>query len=66
VAAALVAAAHRRARSLGAARLDAIVDLDNADGIAFWEALGFARKHSSGRWCSTHSTATSPSAGSDT
>src|SRR5690349_333915 len=50
VAAALVDAARARADSLGAARLDAIVDLDNAGGIAFWESQGFERNHNNGRW----------------
>ena len=49
----LVEAAHRRAAALGAERLDAIVDLDNSGGIAFWESMGFTRKLSNGRWVST-------------
>jgi ribosomal protein S18 acetylase RimI-like enzyme len=49
----LVEAAHRRAEALGAERLDAIVDLDNPGGIAFWESIGFARKLNNGRWVST-------------
>jgi ribosomal protein S18 acetylase RimI-like enzyme len=53
VATALVAAAHERARAVGAERLDAIVDLDNPGGIAFWESMGFSRKLNNGRWCST-------------
>jgi ribosomal protein S18 acetylase RimI-like enzyme len=53
VATMLVDAAKRRAHSLGAVRLDAIVDLDNHGGIAFWEALGFVHKHNNGRWRST-------------
>lgn len=55
VATALVAAAHERAGSVGAARLDAIVDLDNPGGIAFWESMGFIRKQNNGRWCSAPS-----------
>ncbi len=53
----LVAAARRRAEALGAERLDAIVDLDNPGGIAFWESMGFTRKLNNGRWCSTEPTA---------
>lgn len=53
VASELVEAAHRRAAALGAERLDAIVDLDNPGGIAFWESFGFTRKLNNGRWCST-------------
>ena len=49
----LVDAAHRRSTALGAERLDAIVDLDNPGGIAFWESIGFTRKHNNGRWVST-------------
>jgi ribosomal protein S18 acetylase RimI-like enzyme len=49
----LVEAAHRRAEALGAERLDAIVDLDNPGGIAFWEGIGFTRKLNNGRWVST-------------
>lgn len=52
IAAALVGAAHRRAQAIGAERLDAIVDVDNDTGIAFWESLGFERNHSNGRWSS--------------
>ena len=52
VAARLVDAARRRAEALGAERLDAIVDLDNPGGIAFWESMGFTRRQNNGRWCS--------------
>lgn len=52
VAARLVDAARRRAEALGAERLDAIVDLDNPGGIAFWESMGFTRRLNNGRWCS--------------
>jgi len=60
VAAALVRAARERAGSVGASRLDAIVDLDNGGGIAFWESQGFERNHNNGRW-----NATVPSDGRD-
>ena len=53
VATELVEAAHRRAEALGAERLDAIIDLDNPGGIAFWESIGFTRKPNNGRWVST-------------
>ncbi len=53
----LVEAAHRRAEALGAERLDAIVDLDNPGGIAFWESIGFTRKPNNGRWVSTEHSA---------
>ena len=52
----LVEAAHRRATALGAERLDAIVDIDNPGGIAFWESIGFVRKPNNGRWVSTERT----------
>ena len=51
----LVEAAHLRAHALGAPRLDAIVDLDNPGGIAFWESMGFIHRLNNGRWCSNES-----------
>ena len=37
----LVDAARERARRVGAARIDAMVDPDNETAIAFWAAVGF-------------------------
>lgn len=50
VAAALTAEAERRARALGARRVDAMVNLENASGRAFWEDAGFERDDHDGRW----------------
>jgi ribosomal protein S18 acetylase RimI-like enzyme len=38
----LVDAALRRGAQVGAERIDASVDRDNADAIAFWSSVGFA------------------------
>jgi hypothetical protein len=35
---------------LGAARVDAMVDLENRTGIAFWESEGFEFDQADGRW----------------
>jgi hypothetical protein len=35
---------------LGAARVDAMVDLENGTGIAFWEREGFEFDQADGRW----------------
>ena len=37
----LVQAGAERAKRLGAARIDAMVDPDNSGAIAFWESVGF-------------------------
>lgn len=51
VASRLVDAAEARARSLGARRLDAQVNHENGDGIAFWSNLGFVADADDRRWC---------------
>jgi ribosomal protein S18 acetylase RimI-like enzyme len=50
VASALVRAACVRATQLGARRLDAMVDDDNVEGRAFWEAAGFELDLHDRRW----------------
>jgi ribosomal protein S18 acetylase RimI-like enzyme len=46
----LVAAARARAAGLGASRMDAMVDTENAAAVAFWEHVGFDVDTRSGRW----------------
>ncbi|MGH9080869.1 MAG: GNAT family N-acetyltransferase [Acidimicrobiales bacterium] len=50
VATALVAGARKRASSLGAVRLDAMVDVENAGAAAFWEDAGFELDARERRW----------------
>jgi ribosomal protein S18 acetylase RimI-like enzyme len=45
----LAEAAMSRAQSLGAARLDAMVDPDNTSAVEFWEQVGYERDHDR-RW----------------
>jgi ribosomal protein S18 acetylase RimI-like enzyme len=47
---ALVARAIERAHGLCAIRVDAMVDLGNQVGVAFWESEGFEADPSDGRW----------------
>ncbi len=42
--------AFSRVVDLGAARVDAMVDLENGTGIAFWESKGFEFDQADGRW----------------
>jgi ribosomal protein S18 acetylase RimI-like enzyme len=42
--------ARRRARRLGAVRVDAMVNRDNVGAVAFWESVGFAFDAPEGRW----------------
>lgn len=51
IARALIAEAEARAVAHGAIRLDAIVDLDNTQAIALWEAVGFELDPKDGRLC---------------
>jgi ribosomal protein S18 acetylase RimI-like enzyme len=37
----LMSVAHQRADAIGAARVDAMVDPDNAAAIAFWQSIGY-------------------------
>lgn len=53
IAAALFAEARRRAASLGIARIDAMVDNDNAGGVAFWASQGFTPDQGDLRWTLT-------------
>jgi ribosomal protein S18 acetylase RimI-like enzyme len=46
----LVVEASRRAAAGGARRLDAMVSVDNADAVAFWEQAGFDRDDEDRRW----------------
>ena len=50
VASLLAAEARRRATRLGAVRIDAMVNRDNAGAVAFWENVGFAFDEPEGRW----------------
>jgi ribosomal protein S18 acetylase RimI-like enzyme len=50
VASVLVAEARKRARELGARRVDAIVHRENFAAVSFWEALGFELQDDDGRW----------------
>jgi ribosomal protein S18 acetylase RimI-like enzyme len=50
VARALVGEARARAVALGALRLDAMVNTENATAIAFWENAGFQRDPEDQRW----------------
>jgi ribosomal protein S18 acetylase RimI-like enzyme len=50
VAASLVADAKRRARALGARKIDATVAFDNPSAIAFWERQAFEQDPRDGRW----------------
>ena len=55
----LVDAARARATRLGAGRLDAMVDPDNTDAVAFWESVGFALDRDD-RWSLVVPPATDP------
>jgi ribosomal protein S18 acetylase RimI-like enzyme len=46
----LVDEAKRRARALGAGKLEAMVALDNAPAVEFWEAQELEHDHRDGRW----------------
>ena len=46
----LMSEATARARRLGAGRLDAMVNFENSQAIAFWEQLGFEFDPDDGRW----------------
>jgi ribosomal protein S18 acetylase RimI-like enzyme len=46
----LLRRALRRVVDLGAARVDAMVDLENGTGVAFWESEGFEFDQADGRW----------------
>ena len=50
IARALMEEATRRANTLGANRLDAMVNVGNRDAIAFWETFGFRLDPDDGRW----------------
>lgn len=47
---ALLQRAVSRAAGLGAVRVDAMVDLGNRAGVAFWESEGFEFDQADGRW----------------
>jgi ribosomal protein S18 acetylase RimI-like enzyme len=47
---ALLRRALSRVIRLGAARVDAMVDLENGAGVAFWESEGFEFDQADGRW----------------
>jgi ribosomal protein S18 acetylase RimI-like enzyme len=46
----LLDAAAKRARAIGARRLDALVHEGNELGVAFWAPLGFVRDVEDRRW----------------
>ena len=50
IARALIEEASRRAHALGADRIDAMVNVENGDAIAFWETFGFEFDPDDGRW----------------
>jgi ribosomal protein S18 acetylase RimI-like enzyme len=50
IADAMLAEAERRARALGARRIDAMVNRENEGGIAFWAAAGFEEDDHDARW----------------
>jgi ribosomal protein S18 acetylase RimI-like enzyme len=50
IAAELVDAAVERARALGSARIDAMVNDDNEGAVALWAAAGFTRDTDDHRW----------------
>ena len=50
VASRLIAEAERRAHSLGAPKIDALVAFDNVSAITFWEGVGFEQDPRDGRW----------------
>jgi ribosomal protein S18 acetylase RimI-like enzyme len=50
VATALLAEARDRAMSHGAARLDGMVNVENAPAIAFWRSLGYELDDDGRRW----------------
>jgi ribosomal protein S18 acetylase RimI-like enzyme len=50
IAALLVAEARRRAHDHHAARIDAMVNVENETAVAFWESVGFAFDGNDGRW----------------
>ena len=45
----LMVVAHQRANSIGAARVDAMVDPDNSAAVAFWQSIGYDLDRDS-RW----------------
>ena len=45
----LMVVAHQRADSIGAARVDAMVDPDNSAAVAFWQSIGYNLDRDS-RW----------------
>ncbi len=47
---ALLSAAHDRFTALGASLADAMVEDDNVDARAAYQALGYQRQHGRGRW----------------
>jgi ribosomal protein S18 acetylase RimI-like enzyme len=50
IAARLVDAAKRRARALGAGKLEALIALANTPAVEFWEAQDLHRDDDTGRW----------------
>jgi ribosomal protein S18 acetylase RimI-like enzyme len=50
VASALIASAVERARSLGAVRVDAMVNVENVDAQGFWRRAGFDCDSADQRW----------------
>jgi len=46
----LVTEATRRARALGAGKLEALIALENAPAVEFWEQQGLVRDDDTGRW----------------
>ena len=50
IASRLVDEAKRRARSLGAGKVEALVALDNAPAVMFWEAQDLELDRRDGRW----------------
>ena len=50
IAARLVDEAKRRARVLGAGKLEALIALSNTPAIEFWEAQDLGRDDDTGRW----------------
>jgi ribosomal protein S18 acetylase RimI-like enzyme len=50
IASRLVDEAKRRARALGAGKIEAIVVVDNAPAVAFWESQGLEFEPQNGRW----------------
>jgi ribosomal protein S18 acetylase RimI-like enzyme len=50
VASLLVTGARKRAKGLGATRVDAMVHRDNIGAVSFWAALGFELQNVDGRW----------------